>query len=617
MELQKFHFYWLRFRNTSLPELVYRTKHFFFIKGLKIQNAKKKNLVAIPRIDLQNIKDLQLPSIYGETSERLIKKILKGKLFSFEAELEAIRKFENRWCHNYFSDIQTTAQDPDLRSVWEPARLQHLAILLNYIFQNKNSKLFSRILQFSKNDVLSWIHKNPFPYGPHYISAMECGLRIPLLLYCLKVLKNLDAGEFQLIHDTLYRHAWWISKRLSLYSSRGNHTVAEANGLIFGGAVFRSTPEGRQWLAKGLALLKTELDHQIMEDGGPAEQSLNYHRLVLDLYWLAIDFLKKNCVHVGNEFEDHLTRAEHFIAAFKDARGGLPSIGDSDDGHAIGPGLYPHRTPANNVRRKVQTFSKSGYTVVNDKKVVLTFDHGPLGMPPLYNHGHADALSITLSVDGQKMLVDPGTYRYNGDPEFRKYFKGTRAHNTITVDSQDQAIQETGFIWSRAYHAELVRKENPEGVWLIQAKHDGYTRYKKPVLHMRSLFIFNGTTIIIKDKFYGEGTHKFELNFHLHPDMKVSKYDENWWNIHNNAAEIYMTIFDHNDFQVIKGQRVPMLGWFSHSYGLKSETSVLNISSTGTTEKSTFTTGIGVSRPFDLPDVIARLGEIESAIEHS
>ena len=66
------------------------------------------------------------------------------------------------------------------------------------------------------------------------------------------------------------------------------------------------------------------------------------------------------------------------------------------------------------------------------------------GMPPLYNHGHADALSITLSVGGKETLVDPGTYRYNGEPEFRKYFKGTRAHNTVTIDGLDQAVQETG-----------------------------------------------------------------------------------------------------------------------------------------------------------------------------
>ena len=57
----------------------------------------------------------------------------------------------------------------------------------------------------------------------------------------------------------------------------------------------------------------------------------------------------------------------------------------------------------------------------------LTFDHGPLGMAPLYNHGHADALSVNVALDGEALLVDPGTFRYNDEPLFRKYFKGTRA----------------------------------------------------------------------------------------------------------------------------------------------------------------------------------------------
>ena len=610
--MSKFHFYMLRFRNSSLPELVHRTKHFFFLRKLKIQHSKKKNLAAVPRIDSKTIKDLKLPAICGEASERLVKKILNGKLFSFNADLGAIRRYENRWRNTYFNDIKTTDQDLDLRSIWEPARLQHIAILINYIIQNNHSKSFDsdRILQFIKNSVLTWINENPFLYGPHYISAMECGLRIPLLLYCLEAIANLKASEFQLILDTLYLHAWWVSNRLSLYSSRGNHTIAEAIGLIFGGAAFRHTAEGRHWLAKGYEILEKELNHQILEDGGPVEQSLNYHRFVIDLYWLAIDFLKENELHDYDEFKERLMKAEHFITAFTDTHGWLPAIGDCDDGHVIAPGIWPHRIQPQNKTPKIQTFSKSGYTIFNDKKAILTFDHGPLGMAPLYNHGHADALSITLSVDGQKILVDPGTYKYNEEPEFRKYFKGTRAHNTITVDGQDQAIQETGFIWSHAYNAELIRKEKLNGVWLIQARHDGYSRYKKPVEHIRSLFIFDKKIIIIKDIFKGKGTHEFELNFHLHPDVKVSKYNENWWRIHNSVAEIYMTIFDQNDFRVIRGKRSPILGWFSPSYGLKCETSVLTVSITGTPEESIFMTGIGAGNPFDLQDITERLGEI-------
>ena len=98
----------------------------------------------------------------------------------------------------------------------------------------------------------------------------------------------------------------------------------------------------------------------------------------------------------------------------------MPSIGDSDDGHAIAPGAAPCGGRRKSPAAPVATFPESGYTVVRGPdELVLTFDHGPLGMPPLYNHGHADALSITLSLNGKPILVDPGTYRYNGVPEWR------------------------------------------------------------------------------------------------------------------------------------------------------------------------------------------------------
>ena len=102
MYLRKFHFYLWRFRNSSLPELKYRAKLFFLIKKLKIQLSKRKNPVVVPRIDFNNAKDLQLPTIRGEAGERLVKKILNGELFALNTDLTAIREIEDTWHNIYF-----------------------------------------------------------------------------------------------------------------------------------------------------------------------------------------------------------------------------------------------------------------------------------------------------------------------------------------------------------------------------------------------------------------------------------------------------------------------------------------------------------------------------------
>ena len=68
----------------------------------------------------------------------------------------------------------------------------------------------------------------------------------------------------------------------------------------------------------------------------------------------------------------------------------------------------------------------------------LVFDCGGLGLPT-GGHGHADALSLVLYSGGREMLVDPGTAVYNAAPEWRSYFRSSRAHNTVVVDGQEQS----------------------------------------------------------------------------------------------------------------------------------------------------------------------------------
>ena len=196
------------------------------------------------------------------------------------------------------------------------------------------------------------------------------------------------------------------------------------------------------------------------------------------------------------------------------------------------------------------TFPESGYTVIRGGNgLVLTFDHGPLGMAPLYNHGHADALSMTISVAGEQILVDPGTYRYNGVPEWRRYFKGTKVHNTVMIDGQDQAVLESSFIWSHPYKASLIRVSNDGGNPYIDAIHDGYTRLREPVTHRRVVDFCSDSLFLIKDSFSGKGWHKFELNFHLHPDATLLWKDK-YSVIKKGMAELTITLLGGKKFRM-------------------------------------------------------------------
>lgn len=582
---EKSHFFLLRLKASSIAELWYRARQNLDMMAAERTLKKGGKITQMPEeVGMESIYSLILPSfeLHGAIPDR------EG-FFSPTAETIASSNFEESCRQSFSMRIRPRDTEMDVRSVWEPARLQDVSLRIVSAPQHQNTPDVKSQIKYA---VLHWISDNPFLLGPHYQSAMECGLRIPVFFYCLRFLDNLSDNEQQVILNAVYLHAWWISRRLSLYSSLGNHTICECLGLIFAGAIFKETKQGRAWLGTGIGLLKSELTHQILDDGGSAEQSLNYHRFILDQYWLALDFLESNHLCDCSEWKPRLVQGERFLKSFQINNGSFPSIGDSDDGYAIAPGRSPKRSIPEPKAQDFTVFRQSGYTVAKSgDSVFLTFDHGPLGMPPLYNHGHADALSVTFSRNGLILLVDSGTFRYNGAPEWRKYFKGTRAHNTVTIDGVDQAVQETGFIWSHPYKTNLLRAERTKAGWVIEAEHSGYTRLRNPVWHRRSIVGIDGEIILIRDTFTGKGIHTYELNYHVHPDASVKRSD-GWWVLERGGTISFITLLEGADFSLVKGQTDPILGWYSPSYGIKQETSVLTCARVGGATQVSFITAI-------------------------
>ncbi|MFG3757212.1 heparinase II/III-family protein, partial [Klebsiella pneumoniae] len=83
----------------------------------------------------------------------------------------------------------------------------------------------------------------------------------------------------------------------------------------------------------------------------------------------------------------------------------------------------------------------------------------PLGYLSIAAHGHADALSLLLHLDGQPVLVDAGTYLYHAGGAVRDRLRGTAAHNTLCLDGADQSQIAGAFNWRHAAKAQLIVSE--------------------------------------------------------------------------------------------------------------------------------------------------------------
>ncbi len=586
-------FYIARLKQASLPECFCRggrILHSLYVAWLVRQGRLP---CSIPQILPSAVKSMAMPVLCGAVDHERVAVILGGERYTLNTGKDDIAAVELKWRNVCSCAIDHSSSAADIRAVWEPARLQHVTVLFAWLQQQPDAPENVRFREFARAEILRWLKDNPFLYGPHYLSAMECGLRLPVFFYALKILDNLSNSDVETILSAIYLHAWWIEKNLSLFSSLGNHTVCEAMGLVVAGAIFKESDSRRCWLKRGIELLEQELPHQILKDGGPAEQAFGYHRFVLDIYRLAADFLESNNLRCCNDFKERLLAGEVFLSSFGDTVGNSPAVGDYDDGYAIAPGLFPRRPATMDQCLPCSTLSQSGYTVVRgDGETLLTFDHGPLGMAPLYNHGHADALSVTLSVGGTQFLVDCGTYRYNGVPSFRRYFKGTRAHNTVCVDGVDQAVQLTGFVWGEPFSGRLEHTIETETGLLIKASHDGYSRLDEPVRHVRSILNFPDGSWEITDNFQGRGQHSFELNFHFHPEVSLTEQGGAWL-AERNGRSIRLELAN-GGFQLHRGEEEPPLGWFSSAYNLKVPSPVLRAIRNGATAEVRFDTRITI-----------------------
>ena len=102
-------------------------------------------------------------------------------------------------------------------------------------------------------------------------------------------------------------------------------------------------------------------------------------------------------------------------------------------------GKLDQSLPASAAPREL--FPEAGIACVrtHDGSVGLVMDFGPLGLGSTAAHGHADALSLWLSIDGEYFLIDAGTYAYHSHPEWRTFFRSTAAHNTVCVDGRSQS----------------------------------------------------------------------------------------------------------------------------------------------------------------------------------
>ncbi len=475
----------------------------------------------------------------------------------------------------------------DVKYVWEINRLQFLPVLAAEFVLNGQAEGLAAI----EAAIASWHKANPPFTGVAWASGIEVALRaISLVLVNDMVGPTLSAKVRDRISEILAASAFWLKRFPSRFSSANNHLVAELVGEYLLGWASGHDTTG-VWNE-----LLVELEKQILPDGGGAEQTPTYAAFTAEMVLLAALAECENWGVVPEESRKRLADFADFLAWI----GPNARFGDDDEGRVVTEGdeagylssvgaaiaaFFSMTAPLGRMEdfrslifgmasdgltppQGLRTFEATGCSVwrgeMAGRQLTLQFDHGPLGYLSIAAHGHADALAISLEIDGQPVLVDPGTFLYGSGGAWRSWFRSTAAHNTLHLGAS-QSTMSGAFNWSHKAKAELVnRKDTPD--WCLVAEHDGYeNRFKA---RHRRMLAREKSSITIHDSLIGLA-QEGEIVFQLAPELDT-KVDGNTILVSSRGMALITIDLPDEGFTITSGGDTPGEGgWVSKRFGEK------------------------------------------------
>lgn len=522
-------------------------------------------------------------------------------------------------------DYRNPADPRSVKHVWELSRLHHLT-LLAFAWRLTGEERYALRVE---RHLRTWWRENPVLRGVNWSSGIELGIRLISWIWIRRLLDGWDRCPSLFEHNDVFAtQLYWHQRTLAAFPSRGssanNHAIAEAAGQLAASCALAWFPESARWRAESAATLRGELERNTFADGVDREQAFDYHGLVAELGLVAAAEAEAAGHPVDAATWTRLCQMVDVVAATLDRAGGAPRYGDSDDGRALvvddpaanrwrsllavgaavfGPlPWWPPTSPGglsiligSLVQRVVPTgerpgtrpshFASAGLTILRSAEDMpdelwCRCDGGRHGYLSIGAHGHADALSIELRHNGVELLCDPGTYCYQGDPEWRTYFRSTIAHNTIELDGESQSVAGGPFLWTSHADATTLDVSTAGTVQRWSAEHGGYRRLEAPARHRRTVVLDTASSsLIVDDHLESIRSHRVRAAFHLGPTVRVDldghRAAIRWPTLDGGERRGEMVLAQALRWTVHRGSLDPVLGWYSPRFGIRVPTTTL------------------------------------------
>ena len=388
---------------------------------------------------------------------------------------------------------------------------------------------FSLDLKSSKkntqNIVYEWIKKN-FKY---HSKSWEFDLTSKRIIAWLSnhnlTIENSDTEYLNLFNKVIQKQTNHLINEVN-HSKKVDNKIIGCAAIILVGICYK---DEKNYLTYGLNLLKKISNTTFDNYGFPKSRNIKQLIFYLKYYILIREWFKEAQIDVP----EHINETIHYLGQgyafiWQNIRSDILMNGNNISNNSE----FDHYLKRFNYKFKNENKELGGYAILYNKKISIIVD---VGSPPSNKFStkyQSGALSFEINSNGKKLICNCG--EYNGkNNKLIELSKSTATHSTLVIDDDSSChYKKNDGNYFVKNNLKILKKNIvfEKEYWKIKAAHDGYSK-KYNTTHEREIefypnkFKFIGTDKIVNDK--TNLNIKFDIRFHLEPNTKLMKTQDN------------------------------------------------------------------------------------------
>lgn len=499
----------------------------------------------------------------------------------------AAEVMERGWRHQEFKPVRVN-EESDWSSLARGDRSHgfhfHAWKFMDSVVKEYQASGEAKYLQWAADMAVSWT--NHMMRSTEETMAwydMAIALRSPRLAGLLEMLVKHGGFEHHVrdLFGLALAHQDAHTARES-FNPRNNHGFYAALGQVVLGDSLAVLPGMTALKVQGSERLTVMAEQQFISDGGHAEHSPDYHRMLLNTFQQAID----RGIIDHPSIVERIKRAADVLGWLVQPDGTLLQFGDS-------PATNMHRGQQRSISETTQfilsdgregtpesselfALPETGYAVVRSPQPTVEGDLRSSSylafMAGFHSraHKHCDDLSMVWTHRGFEVLVDGGRYGYGDllpkksplrkegyyyDSPERQYVESSKAHNVVVLDGTNHDRRRS------PYGSGLLEARQEDGSFKIvgRAPQNGWS-------HKRSLVFQEGKSLVVRDELFvdDDREHEFTVYFNLAGELELHAEGNRFKEFMvADGSIVQMNWEDESREELHHGAEDPLLGWRS------------------------------------------------------